>query len=276
MKKLLSVLFFAASACASAQPVIDTIALSSLCWEKTEVADGIMLKTVRARFFNSDQAVYCVDIDTNIAKLDFRVGVPGSMKYTSTAAKEYGAIVAINGTYFNMTEGYNRHFIKVSDTVVSVTEVPEFRTRATGVFTVTGRFADISAWTSVMEEAAAGDADDALVCGPVLIDGGIDMPMWDSPFVTARHPRSLVGCADGGHILFVVVDGRQPGYADGMNLFELRALARALDCHDALNLDGGGSSALYLDRGETKGVVNRPSGKTERAVPSIIYAVRPQ
>jgi exopolysaccharide biosynthesis protein len=80
-----------------------------------------------------------------------------------------------------------------------------------------------------------------------------------------------LGIKGNGNVLFIAVDGRQPGYADGMSLFELRELAKSLGCTEILNLDGGGSTTLYVRNEGDSGVVNRPSGKVERAVPSIVF-----
>lgn len=74
-------------------------------------------------------------------------------------------------------------------------------------------------------------------------------------FVQERHPRTAVGLRADGTWVFVVVDGRQPELSVGMNLKELSQLLLSLDCIDALNLDGGGSSTLYY-QGK---VVNSPS-----------------
>lgn len=63
-----------------------------------------------------------------------------------------------------------------------------------------------------------------------------------------RHPRSAVGLADGGKtLLLVAVDGRQPGYSEGVDLAELGALLRLLGADDGMNLDGGGTTTLVLD-----------------------------
>lgn len=74
---------------------------------------------------------------------------------------------------------------------------------------------------------------------------------------------------DGGRLFYVVVDGRQPGYSAGMTLRELAAFLRELGADEALNLDGGGSSAMVVPdlRGDSAvTIVNRPSDKTERRV----------
>lgn len=98
-------------------------------------------------------------------------------------------------------------------------------------------------------------------------------------FATGRHPRTAVGFADDGkRLLLVVVDGRQKPYSDGMTLRELATLMRALGAREALNLDGGGSTALVFadpDSARALRVANRPSDPTgERAVGNALAVVR--
>lgn len=75
-------------------------------------------------------------------------------------------------------------------------------------------------------------------------------------FGEQRHPRTAVGWSERGRrLMLVVVDGRQAPYSDGMSLAELGWLFERLGAADAINLDGGGSSALVVrDR-----VINLPS-----------------
>ena len=74
-------------------------------------------------------------------------------------------------------------------------------------------------------------------------------------FAELRHPRTMIGTARDRAIWLVVVDGRQPELSAGMTLLELRELARRLQLTNALNLDGGGSTTMWV-RGKT---VNSPS-----------------
>lgn len=92
------------------------------------------------------------------------------------------------------------------------------------------------------------------------------------------NPRTVVGIASGGRrVLLVVVDGRRPGVSAGMTLQQTADLMRALGAHEALNLDGGGSSALVLREagsGSTR-VVTQPSDATgERAVGNALAVLR--
>ncbi|MFO0072068.1 MAG: phosphodiester glycosidase family protein [Gemmatimonas sp.] len=83
------------------------------------------------------------------------------------------------------------------------------------------------------------------------------------------NPRSAIGVNRARtRAWLAVIDGRQPGYSMGMTLRQVGELMQALGATHALNLDGGGSSALVLrSSGDTTvRVVNRPSDQTERPV----------
>ncbi len=74
-------------------------------------------------------------------------------------------------------------------------------------------------------------------------------------FSIERHPRTVVGVSKTGTIWLITVDGRNPQISVGMTFTELQRLARDLNLHHALNLDGGGSTTMVV-RGA---VVNHPS-----------------
>ena len=83
------------------------------------------------------------------------------------------------------------------------------------------------------------------------------------------NPRTAVGIgANGRRLLLVVVDGRQPGHSVGIGTRPLAELLRAMGARDAINLDGGGSSALVVRaRDGATTVVNKTSDPTgERPV----------
>ena len=271
-KRILSVaMVLGLVASAGGQVVTDKECLSAIEWSKRQVTEGVMLKSVQTRLFDSFQAIYVIDIDTTAGEFEFGVAVPATRLVTSAIAANEEVLAAVNGTFFNMQEGYNVHFVKVNDSVVAVTDDKEFGIRATGLFSAEGEAVDISAWGPEREDHRAVPEEDAIVSGPLLMDDDMEIPLDSINFNRLRHPRTMIGATDDGHILFIVVDGRQPEYAEGMSLFELRALARSLGCTEVLNLDGGGSTAMYLRGEESNGVVNRPSGKVERAVPSIVF-----
>lgn len=106
-----------------------------------------------------------------------------------------------------------------------------------------------------------------LSSGPHLIEGGEAKEPRQRRGQTASDPsvpgpggpRTAIGLADNGtRLIMVVADGRQPGYSQGMNHAALIELFQAFGAHDAMSLDGGGSSTMGV-RGEVGPVImNRP------------------
>ncbi|MBA19341.1 MAG: hypothetical protein CMO70_06425 [Verrucomicrobiales bacterium] len=77
------------------------------------------------------------------------------------------------------------------------------------------------------------------------------------------HPRTAIGTNKNGTLIWlVVVDGRQKGYSEGMNLYELASLMADLGCWNATNMDGGGSSIMGMvgANGKIK-LMNSPSDR---------------
>lgn len=97
---------------------------------------------------------------------------------------------------------------------------------------------------------------------PILVDEGGPVDSGD-PMMAVRHPRTAAGLSkDGKTLILLVVDGRSSASV-GMTGPELSGVMIELGSWKALNLDGGGSSAMYI-RGE--GIVNHPSDGHERRV----------
>jgi phosphodiester glycosidase len=110
---------------------------------------------------------------------------------------------------------------------------------------------DSSAWNA---------ATDIIGGAGLLARGGRYLDDWAPEqfapgFAETRHPRTMIGAAADGSIWLVAVDGRQPQLSAGMTLVELQSLARRLGLTDALNLDGGGSTTMWV----TGEIMNSPS-----------------
>jgi hypothetical protein len=75
--------------------------------------------------------------------------------------------------------------------------------------------------------------------GDLLRNGAVIPPNEKQEFIDELHPRTALGIDDGGRtLILVVVDGRQPGYSEGVALDELAEMMRLLGADDAVNLDG--------------------------------------
>lgn len=98
--------------------------------------------------------------------------------------------------------------------------------------------------------------------GAVLLD--------DDRGATIRNPRTAL-CYNATYLYFVVVDGRDDAYSIGMTIPELADFCQErLNADWGVNMDGGGSSTLWVD-GRVK---NNPSDGRERGVANALMIVR--
>ncbi len=105
------------------------------------------------------------------------------------------------------------------------------------------------------------NAEDAVAGVPQLIKNGKIDITWEQEkasrsFVEMRHPRTAVAKLKDGKFLMLTADGRSEQSA-GLDLYDLAKYMLELGAIDAMNLDGGGSTTMFLD-GK---VVNKPSDK---------------
>jgi hypothetical protein len=113
------------------------------------------------------------------------------------------------------------------------------------------------------------DAWEIVAGNTMLVEHGTIVPHKSK----TRHPRTAVGLdATKTRLILLVVDGRKPGVAIGMNYDELAAEMLRHGCYQALNLDGGGSSVMALRDGATGSfhILNEPSDGRERAVANVL------
>ncbi|MGV2787845.1 hypothetical protein GNF98_19600, partial [Clostridium perfringens] len=91
----------------------------------------------------------------------------------------------------------------------------------------------------------------------------------------AVHPRTVVGTKADGTVVLFEVDGRQPGFSEGLNYIELGEMLQELGVVNALNLDGGGSATFVarLPGEATRKVLNSPSDGGERKTANGILLV---
>lgn len=79
------------------------------------------------------------------------------------------------------------------------------------------------------------------------------------------HPRTAVGFTANRTVYFLVADGRNASYANGLTLAQVAQIMVALETKEAINLDGGGSSTFVVDDGQLV-VRNKPSDGSPRKV----------
>ena len=261
------------------QTVSDSLAIVSAQWKIESPQKGIIHKYVSIpQLYQVPQSISLIEIDPG-AGLKVGVTVSDKMRETSRMASEQGAIAAINGSYFDMKRGNSVCFLKVDRQVVDTTTLGEFARRVTGAVSIRKGKMKIISWNRQIEKQYKGKKGIVLASGPLMLKDGryYDWSLCEKDFIRTKHPRSAVALTKDGKILFITVDGRFPKHAGGVSIPELAHLIRILGGKDAINLDGGGSTTLWLSGAPDNGIVNYPCDnkrfdhRGERTVPNILY-----
>ena len=113
------------------------------------------------------------------------------------------------------------------------------------------------------QQALNAGIESAVEFGPYIIVNGKNQITNSSS--GGIHPRMAIGQKKDGTFIFVVVDGRQPGYSLGTNLLELQNIFNRYDAYNAANLDGGSSATMYYN-GKVVNKTSTPMG--ERYLPN--------
>jgi hypothetical protein len=119
------------------------------------------------------------------------------------------------------------------------------------------------------EDAVAGMGGRQGAPGTLLVEAGANRGETAQVAPMARHPRTAAAVTkDGATLLLLVVDGRQKDWSVGVTLVELAGILLDAGAWDAVNLDGGGSSAMWAKRpaAAAGAVLNRPSDGHVRPV----------
>jgi hypothetical protein len=251
-------------------------------WFEREVGDGVVWRYYQFdTLFGAKQSVSYMEVELDNPNvgltIPYREGVnvqnPAIFPRALTsvmAATVPNAKAAVNGTYFNTRSydpdnptaiwGGGTSYLKVNGNVIQTFDGTNpnnhgYAIQFDNTSNVTmarrpgGGWATVSAgWSNLM------------VCGPpLLVDGVVEAYAPTNDHANLRHPRTAVGLsADGDTLYLVTVDGRT-AEAAGMSCTELAQTLAALGAHNAINLDGGGSTTLWTPGEPHSGIVNYPS-----------------
>ena len=176
----------------------------------------------------------------------------------SEFAKKAGAQIAINANFFSKTEscgvtaGEGHLWTSVYEGC-----------RMTMAFFRDGRAVIVEGKVRKDGSLSPSIGLVAAVSGrPRLVENSQPSPAVES-FVTVRHPRTALGLKKDGTLVILVADGRREA-ALGFTGPEMSRIFLAEGVVDAINLDGGGSTTLYIEA--EGGVQNKPSDGHERVV----------
>lgn len=229
------------------------------------------------------QCISYLDIDMSRVSIQLKIAylTKGRAKTSELAIHIPGAIAAVNGTFFNMKEGGAVCFLKSNRKIINLTQQEDsvwFVNAEGGIAMDTLGKIRILAQYELQDSSWLNTwaYSEVMTAGPLLIRNKNPLGL-HSEYKT-KHPRTAVGLTENNHLILLTVDGRH-AEAAGMTIPELTRLMQALDCTDALNLDGGGSTTLWIPGKPHRGVVNYPSDNKkfdhegERAVANALVII---
>jgi exopolysaccharide biosynthesis protein len=288
---LLTVFLFTANA----QNYADSLMLTYVRWISTDLGNGLTWKCYhfnQKELFASNQHVSILQTKLNNKNLKFALGsadnyVPEGdtlrkLKLTSTIAFENYALAAVNGGFFNTKRGGSVDFLKINKKIIdsaSYTSSKPIPEHSMAAITIDDNNFKIVKGGAKLYWEKSLPQENILVTGPLLLFNNEEQELKNNPFNNNRHPRTCACVTKDDNLLLITVDGRN-AMAQGMNLHELTYMSRMLGCKDAINLDGGGSTTMYIKGQPFEGVVNFPCDNKqfdhygERAVSNVLMILK--
>jgi hypothetical protein len=237
-------------------------------WHSDEIGVGVQLRfRWFARLYAGPQSLTVVEVEPK-AEVRYDVVAPGVRTKTSAMGAQHGALAAINGGFFAIeSTGLSTGLLRIDGALV----VPAKPAQAS-----IGIGDDQRLRVATRPEGDWSEVHDALGAGPMLLRAGAVVDH-GARQRRIRHPRSAIGVGKDGSVVWLTADGRT-SKAAGLAHEETAAILQALGCVDAVNLDGGGSTTLWV---AGRGVVNHPCDNKkydhagERAVANAVLLRAP-
>ena len=218
------------------------------------------------------QTVYVTEIDLDCGRYNVMFHYGGDS--TSSAAIKHNAVAAINGTYepdacYIRTNGVNHHEVKIPSGHLRFWKhngaiVGDGGNKVAIINGARGQEATDEGGEKAIALYKSLSEPNVFSSAPMLIDDYdlvgaryVPVELIGSDFKQfqyedyrrhqgVRHPRVVVALTEDNDLLLIVVDGRNPK-ASGMSARELTLfIARHFNPRWALNMDGGGSSTMYI------------------------------
>lgn len=233
--------------------------------------DGFLLK----RYQFGEGALFCSA--QYLCMLEIPSGSPRRLAFAcdtlltplSAIAAGSNALAAVNGSFFDMDKGNPVCFLRIDGTTLGENtpgKVDSVNRKYYQYATLTleaGQPRFVVPDSNRLWENGLPDSN-VMTAGPMLIAEGLAVPQRDDrTFVTNRHNRTALGTKADGTTILLVADGRFRHQAEGLSLPELQRILLWLGCTNAINLDGGGSSTMYIQGKPHEGIVNYPSDNNQ-------------
>ncbi len=252
----------------------DSTAVAKDDWNYQGSTSSITVRKVVTGTGNDTVTYYVADVTVSdatvlasaFAKNQFGTNI---IEAPSAIASANNAIFAINGDYY----GFREDGIVIRNGVI----FRDSPARTGLAFYLDGTMKVYDETSTSAQELLDAGVWNTLSFGPAIVENaeipaGIDQVEVDTNFgnhsIQGNQPRTGVGIIDANHFVFLVADGRSPGYSKGVTMTEFARIFKQLGCTTAYNIDGGGSSTMYFNGR----VVNNPLGRSqERGTSDILF-----
>lgn len=260
---LLILTVWSVAACSQIDYSNDSLRVTNAEWS-IDSMDGFTLKRYHfgeGELFCSAQHLFVLEIPKNSPRR-LAFAYDSVLTEVSTLAERSKAYAAINGSFFDMELGNPICYLRIDGTQLGEnTPGKEDSVNRKYYQYATLALRRGRPCLSVPDSNRFSEDEmkekNIMTAGPMLLREGALVPQRDDrTFVTKRHNRTALGVRPDGTTILVVADGRFKHKAEGLSLTELERVMRWLGCTEAINLDGGGSSTMYI---KDSGVVNYPS-----------------
>lgn len=247
-------------------------------WEREKISPGLVWKSSHMLLEDTiSQNINILIVNLHKRKISILYNPKENIR-TSKQASEANAIAAVNAGFFNIKDGGSATYIKTAGRIVDADTAKKWpeSINMTGSVMIDAenhlsiRQAMPNSWYDSHPEFP-----DVLVTGPLLLEDRKKTLLPKTSLVIVRHPRTSIGVIGRHKIVLVTLDGRTAD-ARGITLLQLTDLMLSLRCREAVNLDGGGSTTMWVNGKPFNGVVNMPCDNKkfdhegERAVSDIL------
>lgn len=242
----------------SIQCVCFVMSLADVAWAVDQWSQPHPGMRLLQRTTDTPWVIQALEIDLCAEGVSLRVTRPSERGQTVSAfGLNVGAQAAVNGDFFSFVD-YRSSGLAVGDGQ----RWPDTADSAAAAVFAFGSERIVYHEPELLVEPPADWMRQVLSGRPQLVRHGLPLAsnevkaFSDPSFCSTRHPRTAMGLSkDRKKLILAVVDGRSLLSA-GMQCTEMAQLMLSLGAHDAANLDGGGSSTMWVSG---LGVVNRPS-----------------
>lgn len=230
-----------------------------LTWNTERLEKGIYWKNYEGdELFDSKQNINLIELYLDSVSTEFKLAfLEDSLIKTSEFGMNHDALAAINGSFFNRDAGGSVVFLKVNGEVIHEGHINRNPFNERGAI---GWSADqpIQILKKPDDGWLSSPLETIMSSGPLLVFDSQIQTFNNNPFHQNRHPRTAVAITNDRRLFLVTIDGRS-FQAYGMTIPELTSFLINLGAKDALNLDGGGSTTLWIRNMADNGIVNYPS-----------------